>query len=304
MAVPYDYYRIFYYVARYQSFTRAAAVLMNNQPNITRTINKLEQELGCRLFVRSNRGVTLTPEGEKLFSHVQVAEEQLRAGENEILRGRSLESGSVSIGASEMALHGLLLPVLHSFRLSYPGIHIGVTNHSTPQAVAAVKSGQVDFAVVTSPTGAAKPLVERRIIPFQDILVAGSDFSTLRGRTLHLSDLCRYPLICLGKDTKTWEFFSQLFASYDLKLQPDIEAATTDQILPMVRHGLGLGFLPKNFAQESIEKGEIFEIRLAEPIPPRYICLILDKNRPIGLASRELIRMLTNETLSFNHLCS
>lgn len=293
MAVPYDYYRIFYYVARYQSFTKAAAILMNNQPNVTRTMNKLEQELGCRLFVRSNRGVTLTAEGEKLFAHVQIAQEQLQAGENEILRGKSLENGSISIGASEMALHGLLLPVLRSFRLSYPGIHIGVTNHSTPQAVAAVKSGLVDFAVVTSPTGAMKPLMERRLTAFQDILVAGTDFSPLRGHTLHLSDLSRYPFICLGRDTKTWEFFNGIFTSCGLKLQPDIEAATTDQILPMVKHGLGLGFLPKKFASESIEKGEIFEIKLAESVPRRYICLIQDRTRPAGLASQELIRMLT-----------
>ncbi len=294
MAVPYDYYRIFYYVARYQSFTKAAAILMNNQPNITRTMNKLEQELGCRLFIRSNRGVSLTAEGEKLFAHVQIAEEHLQAGENEIIRGRSLESGSIAIGASEMALHGLLLPVLRNFRLSYPGIHIGVTNHSTPQAVAAVKSGLVDFAVVTTPTGASKPLSERHIVPFQDILVAGTDFSALRGHVLHLADLSKYPTIGLGKDTKTWEFYSQLFAENGLKLQPDIEAATTDQILPMVKHGLGLGFLPKKFAAESIEKGEIFEIKLAEQIPVRHICLIQDKTRPTSLAAQELIRMLTH----------
>ena len=60
----YDYYRIFYYVAQYQSFTKAAEMLRNNQPNITRYINNLESELGCKLFIRSNRGVKLTPEGE------------------------------------------------------------------------------------------------------------------------------------------------------------------------------------------------------------------------------------------------
>ena len=49
MSVPYDYYRIFYYVAKYSSFTQAAAALHGSQPNITRTINLLEQELaaGC-----------------------------------------------------------------------------------------------------------------------------------------------------------------------------------------------------------------------------------------------------------------
>ena len=47
MPVPYDYYRIFYYVAQYRSFTRAAEVLHGSQPNITRTINLLEQELAA-----------------------------------------------------------------------------------------------------------------------------------------------------------------------------------------------------------------------------------------------------------------
>ena len=83
MPVPYDYYRIFYYVAQYRSFTRAAEVLHGSQPNITRTINLLEQELGCRLFERSHRGVALTPEGGQLFAHVQIMQEQMQAAEDE-----------------------------------------------------------------------------------------------------------------------------------------------------------------------------------------------------------------------------
>ena len=64
VAVPYDYYRIFYYVAQHKSFTKAAEALGNNQPNITRCMNNLEQDLGCKLFVRTNHGVSLTPEGQ------------------------------------------------------------------------------------------------------------------------------------------------------------------------------------------------------------------------------------------------
>ena len=112
MAISYDYYRIFYYVAKYRSFTRAAKVLMNSQPNITRTINNLEAELGCRLFLRSRTGVVLTPEGEQLFAHVQVAQEHLQAGETAILEARNLISGHLNLSASEIALHLLLLPVL------------------------------------------------------------------------------------------------------------------------------------------------------------------------------------------------
>ncbi len=78
MGANYDCYRIFYYVAKYQSFTKAANILLNGQPNITRSMNNLEHELGCKLFLRTNKGVTLTPEGEKLYSHVAVAYEQIR----------------------------------------------------------------------------------------------------------------------------------------------------------------------------------------------------------------------------------
>lgn len=58
----------------------------NNQPNITRCMNILENELGCKLFIRSNRGVQLTIEGERLFEHVSIAIEQLVSGENELQR--------------------------------------------------------------------------------------------------------------------------------------------------------------------------------------------------------------------------
>lgn len=53
--MPFDYYRIFYYVAKYKSFSKAAKFLHNNQPNITRCMNIMESELGCTLFIRSHR---------------------------------------------------------------------------------------------------------------------------------------------------------------------------------------------------------------------------------------------------------
>ena len=75
-----DYYRLFYYVCRYRSLTKAANILQMSQPNMTRGLNRLEAQLGCKLLVRSTRGVTLTPEGEALYAHVAIAQEQLLAG--------------------------------------------------------------------------------------------------------------------------------------------------------------------------------------------------------------------------------
>lgn len=76
-----DYYRIFYYVAKYKSFSKAARMLDNNQPNITRCMNILESELDCKLLNRSHKGITLTPEGNTLYSHVSIAMKQLEDAE-------------------------------------------------------------------------------------------------------------------------------------------------------------------------------------------------------------------------------
>ena len=83
MYVDWEYYKIFYYVAKYQNFTRAARVLGNNQPNITHAMNRLESQLNCVLFIRSNRGVTLTPEGELLYSRIASAAVQIQDAEEE-----------------------------------------------------------------------------------------------------------------------------------------------------------------------------------------------------------------------------
>ena len=103
MEITYDYYRIFYYVAMYKSFSKAAKALMSNQPNVTHFMNNLENQLGCKLFVRSNRGVTLTAEGQKLYQHVSIAYQHIHTAEMELANEQSMESGSITISASEIA---------------------------------------------------------------------------------------------------------------------------------------------------------------------------------------------------------
>ena len=158
MNVNFEYYKIFYYVARYHNFTKAAKVLGNSQPNVTRAMNCLEQQLGRILFVRTNRGVQLTRDGEQLYSYVEAAMSQLLTAEDELADGENLTHGSITIGVSETALNIYLLDRLRAFHMAYPGINLKIYNHSTPQAVDEVKNGSIDFAVVTTPADVEAPL--------------------------------------------------------------------------------------------------------------------------------------------------
>ena len=81
MNVNFEYYRIFYYVAKYHNFTKAAHTLGSSQPNVTRAMNCLEQQINTTLFVRTNRGIQLTPEGEKLYTHISAAMSQIFAAQ-------------------------------------------------------------------------------------------------------------------------------------------------------------------------------------------------------------------------------
>ena len=64
MDINFEYFKIFYYVAKYKNITKAAAALGSNQPNVTRIMKLLESQMNCRLFVREARGIGLTEKGE------------------------------------------------------------------------------------------------------------------------------------------------------------------------------------------------------------------------------------------------
>ena len=298
MNVNFEYYRIFYYVAKYHNFTKAAHTLGSSQPNVTRAMNCLEQQINTTLFVRTNRGIQLTPEGEKLYTHISAAMSQIFAAEEELSDSTGLSHGSIAIGVSETALNIFLFNKLKAFHMTYPGIRLKLYNYSTPQAIDAVKSGKIDFAIVSTPASVESPLRQIMLQPFQEILVGGTTFTALGSQELSLAELKNYPLISLGRETTTFQFYQALFLSHRLELAPDTETATTDQILPIVKCELGLAFLPEAMAHDSIQKREIVQISLKENIPERNICMLYDCQHPLNSAARQFRKMILENHLS------
>ena len=155
-----------------------------------------------------------------------------------------------------------------------------------------MRRGTVDFAVVSTPVKADAPLHMTMLHPYQEILIGGTEFGHLAGKQTTFEEIMQNPLICLGKETVTFQFYRQLFASYGLDFEPDTETATADQILPLVRSGLGLAFIPKPMAKDAIDRGEVSEIPLCEKIPSRNICLIYDSTHPFKEAATQLKKMI------------
>jgi len=288
MDITYDYYRVFYYVCRYESFTKAAQILNGSQPNITRTINNLESQLGVKLFIRSKKGVVPTEEGKRLYNRISIAFEQICLAEKELEGCKNLEAGLVTIGVSEIALHEVLLPTLSEFRKDYPKISVKITNESTPSALKGLNDGMVDFALVTTPIEREDEYECVILKEFREFLVAPKDYN-LPSDTMNLREICNYPLIMMADKTGTRAFYDSVFLDNNVELSAQMIAATADQILPMIRAGLGIGFVPEILFDDD---SKLKIITLIEEIPHRKICLVMRKGQEQSIASKRIVEYL------------
>ena len=286
MNTNYEYYRIFYYVAKYGNLTKAASALQTSQPAVTRMIYRLEEDLGCRLFIRSKSGMELTTEGQTFYEYVSAGCAQFFKGEQKITSLLSLDEGSITISATETALHCCLLQAIESFRELHPNVTFRILNNSSSDSVIALRQGQVDIAMISSiPDALQDPLVSHAVYSYTDILIGGRKYRDLRDKKLSFVELCEYPWVSLTQDAIARIFVDQYFASKGLRFTPAIELATTDLILPAIEHNLGIGFLPPEFVEEAIDTGTVFPIKIPDEMPYRTISMVYDPEYPQSIAS-------------------
>lgn len=278
MSISYEYYKIFYYVARYKSFNQAAKVLLNSQPNIARAINNLESELNCTLFERSHKGVTLTKHGEVLYGYVTEAHRQIQIGEETLRALLKKRKGTVSIGIStgitDIIVRNRILPPIRDFSLSNKGVNLKVLNDSTPNLIRMVLEKRIDLTIITT-TGFSEPVLREHVLyTFSEVPIAGNAFrDELYGRKVELSEITNYPIITLQRDSETFETHDRLFAKHGSILQPTIEAASMRQALAFVENNMGIACIAEEYVRPAIESGNIFQIDVATGFPKREISL-------------------------------
>ncbi|MCI9048111.1 MAG: LysR family transcriptional regulator [Hungatella sp.] len=292
MDIDFEYYKIFYFAAKYGNITKAAAVLGSNQPNITRIIKLLESQLNCRLFIREARGIRLTKQGEQLYSHVEIACKHLLEAQEELCAREGCGYGMVEIGATETALYLYLLNMLHDFRQEYPGVKMKIHNHSTPETIKHLINGELDFAVITTPFEVPAGFSALKVMEFEEILTGGPEYAEISDHPLEPEELKQYPWIGLGRETVTYHFYKDFFASRGAELEPDMEIATAGLMLPMLENHLGIGFVPRKLAVPLLEEKKLVQIPLKCRIPKRSIQIISEKGKGKSLAADTFYQFL------------
>lgn len=168
-------YVIFHTVAKAGNISKAANQLYISQPAISKSISKLEAELGTALFSRSSKGVTLTEEGQVLYEYVERAFDSLNMGEENLKNYKELGIGHIRIGVSTSLCKHILLDYLKDFIKENPNIKFSIDCHSTVNTIKLLRNEDIDIGLICN-TELPKGIVYSPVKEIHDVFVASPEY--------------------------------------------------------------------------------------------------------------------------------
>lgn len=267
-----NYYKAFYMVAKYKNISKAADALFISQPAISKSLSRLEENLGCTLFSRTSRGVSLTADGEILYERIREAFAAIEAGEEELRHRTELGIGQLRIGVSTTLCKYILLPYLQNFIRQHPHIRITIECQSTLHTVELLESGQIDIGLIGAPKhhGTLTFLPLKKI---QDTFVATQSYLdnlSIREHTdpdLFLSAT----LMLLDEENITRQYINDYFYRNQIKTNQILEVSSMDLLIEFAKIGIGAACVIREFVEQELKESTLIEIPMAEPIESRSI---------------------------------
>ena len=294
MNIDFELYRIFYVVANYSNITKASEELNISQPAISKSIKNLEEQLGGQLFVRTKRGVVLTEEGKEFYNYIKQAIEFINNAENKFTDLINLETGCIKIGISTTLTREFLLPYLEEFHSLYPKIDIQIITNITSELITKLKNGLIDIVILNlNDKNYGNDIDIIKCKKITDCFVVNNKYKDLIDKEISLKDLNNYPLILQAKGANTREFLDNIARENGIILKPNIELASYSLVVEFAKIGLGIGYAIKEYTKEALENKELYELKIKEKIPSRYIGIALSKNHIPNFSTKKLIEIIT-----------
>lgn len=283
--------KTFLTVAELLHFGRASQACNLSPSALTRTIQRLEEQVGHPLFLRDNRTVQLSSAGEQFRSYARQAVHEWKTF-SETVKSQQQIAGTLSIYASITAIYSLLPDLLEAYRKAYPEVQLEVRTGAAEQAVERLQSGEIDLAV------AALPDRHRSRIEFLPITTTPLVFIAPRGETSGLPmkggqlDLASAPLVLPQAGLSRRRLNKWL---KEQRITPHIasEVSGNEAIIPIVRLGLGLGIVPQLVLERSPFRDEVMVVEQAPQLGSYEVGLCSSKRnlqRPGVLAFWQLAR--------------
>ncbi|XXF08831.1 LysR family transcriptional regulator [Pseudomonas sp. D1-3] len=253
--------RYFVAVAEELHFGRAADMLGISQPPLSQQIQALEQELGVRLFERSNRHVALTDAGRLFLEETRQTLAQVSKSVDVVRRAEQGEIGELQIGFTASAPFVSIIPrAVFAFRQAFPAVHLDLQEMTSSQVCQALMEKKLQIGMIRPlELSAELDAVELLSEPLVALLHAGHPLAGEQDGGLALAELADQPFVFFARSYGTG-LYGQLFslarqAGFTPRISQEAHEALT--IIGLVAAGLGVSVLPASFRRIRID-GVVF----------------------------------------------
>lgn len=295
MNINLELYRVFLSVANNNNITKAAKELNISQPAISKSIKNLEESLGGKLFIRTKRGVTLTKEGEELYKYVSKGLEYIGSAESKFAELINLRSGTIRIGIGTTLTKEFLLPYIKRFHKEYPNINIEINTNLWSELIPKLRNGLIDMIILNiSDIKYDSDIEIEKCKKIKDCFIVNRELYNEIDKEISLKDLNRYPLILLSKRSSSRISLDNYCKNKGVILEPKIELTSYSLITEFTKIGMGIGYATREFIKDDLKNKELFELKIKEDTPERYIGIALSKNNLPNFSTKKMIELIKN----------
>lgn len=262
-------------VAEHGSFSKASTVLDVAQPALSRQIRNLEVELKEFLFVRSGRGVALTPAGQRLFEHSVAILQLAQRAKVDLAAEHDVPVGRVVVGLPPSISRVLTVPLIEHFKQQLPSCELAVVEGLSSHIIEWVTSGRVDVGLAYNPEAQAgvdiRPL---RREPLGLVVPAASGSRQHALPTLSMKDLPRYPLILPERMHAIRRLLETRAQHAGIKLTIAWEVSSIPAIIDLVLAGHGYAVLTASAVAASARGSDLILRPIVAPRTISVLCTV------------------------------
>jgi LysR family hydrogen peroxide-inducible transcriptional activator len=279
-------------VARAGNFSRAAEQCHVSQPSLSQQIQKLEHELGERLFDRLKRAAKLTPPGEAFLRRATRILDEVDAAKREASDACELLRGTLTIGVLPTIAPYLLPELLAEFLKKFPGVEIVLHEDTTARLLALMKACEIDLAIASPPI--ADALFEARELFAEELLVALPAGHRLAGkRSVSAADLRDERFIVMQEGHCLGDQVLNFCDHREVPLKIRFRSAQVETILSLVGAGMGVSIIPE-MAAKKVSNRRVEFTPLTAPRPKRTIAAVWPRQRPPGRAAEQFLQLIAS----------
>ena len=274
-------------VAEYNSFIAAAAFLKTSQPALTRTIMRVEDVLGVRLFDRSTRRVAITSAGKEFVAVAERLLNDLRISVRSMREVGEEQRGQIIISSIMSVANGLIPLVAAKYRASRPGIEIILREGVHGAVLEDIRSGTADLGatyVDLVPDFVEAKRVSREI--FDVILPPWHPLTKIAKRlSVTLNEVAKFQLVSLPHESRTRRTIDGAASSAGLTLRHVATVTQFTTMMSFVRAGVGIAIVPSGAIAGLLGK-DLSVLKLVRPRLSRDVGLIWLRERELTPAAR------------------